>query len=260
MWVNIRLKHPIRLAVLILLCFAGYDNPGWSQQDTDLWNKANAFYSHKQYDSALVYYNALLRDAPGNAFLHYNLGNTHYRLNNVGLSVLHYEKSLHFDPDNQQVRDNLKLAKARIQNPLPEITPIFFVRWWDNLLLLFSPNAWAWFTLLVFIVILATIYYRVTLKDKFTNSGRWLSAAIIVFILSSLMTWFTFDLADDSGKAVVLDPSATLVETPQLSGKVMNNIPEGTLLEVYGQQGSFLNVKLPNGRMGWVQSNLVAKV
>ena len=231
-----------------------------SNSNNDLWHKANELYTQKQYDSALVYYNRLLQSLPENPALHYNIGNAHYRLNHVGLAILHFEKSLRFEPDNKQAQDNLSLANARIQNPLPAIPPIFFVRWWEQLVQTFSSNTWAWLTFLFFAGILAVIYYRQTLKERFTNSGRWIAAAIVLFVLSGGMTCITYMDAGDSGKAVVLDAAATLIETPQLTGKVMNSIPEGTVLEVYARQGQFLNVKLPNGRMGWVQNDLVAPV
>ncbi len=249
-----------RISLILFFLFLGTGIALANKGNNELWHKANVLYTQKQYDSALFYYNRLLQSYPENPVLHYNIGNAHYRLNHVGLAILHFEKSLRFDPDNKQARDNLSLANARIQNPLPVIPPIFFVRWWEQLVQTFNTSTWAWITFLSFAGILVLIYYRQTLKDRFTNSGRWMAAVLVAFFLSAGMTWITYMDASDSGKAVVLDAAATLIETPQSAGKVMNNIPEGTVLEVYARQGNFLNVKLPNGRTGWVQNDLVAPV
>ncbi len=225
-----------------------------------LWNKANTFYTQKQYDSAAVYYDLLLKKYPDHAVLQYNMGNTCYRLNKVGEAILHYEKAAFLDPGNKMVEDNLQLAKARVQNPLPEVPPIFFVKWWNGLLHIFSSNTWAVLTLLVFLGVLALIYYSRVKKEQFAHSGRWLSLGIAGLLIFACMTYFSYDAASNSRKAVVLQGAATLVDAPRPSGKVLNNLPEGTVIEVFGEDGSYFNVKLPNGREGWVAAQVVEKV
>lgn len=242
----------------ILSLFAGTLHA--ADNTTARWNKANAFYTAKQYDSAALYYEELLKTYPENAGLQYNMGNACFRLNKTGAAILHYEKAAHLDPDNGEIKDNLLLAKSRIQNPLPEATPIFFVKWWDGLLRLFGPNTWAVIAFAVFAAILVLIYFARVRKERFLHSGRWLSLGIVSLLICICMAYFSYDAATNSGKAVVLQDAAGFRDAPGNTGKVLGNLPEGTVIQVYSEEGDFINVKLPNGREGWVAANAVGKV
>ena len=259
MWVTPKIKHSFLtkiVACLFLISMAAQTHAADQQKE---WDKANGFYAQKQYDSAAVYFEQIVKVTDANASLHYNLGNTYYRLNNIGAAILHYEKALHLNPGDTKAKDNLTLAKARVQNPVPEVAPIFFVTWWQSWLHAFSANVWAIITLLVFISVLVLVYFARTKKEAFANSGRWLSLGIVACLLCVCMTYFTYEAATHSGKAVVMK-SGNLLDAPKSSSKVISTLPEGTVLDVYVEEGNFINVKLPNGRLGWIANADVSKV
>lgn len=233
---------------------------GASAGEDGIWNKANNFYAQKQYDSAETYYGKLLQKYPDNATLQYNMGNASFRLNKVGAAVLHYQKASLLDPDNKDIADNLLLAKGRVLNAIPEATPIFFVRWWQQLLQLLHPNVWAVVSLLVFFTVLALFWYARVKKEQFAHAGRWLSLSVVILIICGCMTWFTHEALANSGMAVVLQPGANFMEEPRAAGKVLGTLPEGTVIEIYHHQGQFMKVKLPNGREVWVLSSVAEKV
>lgn len=261
MWVSRKIKFLSSYKFFSCLLFLVVSFNQVMAADSDVtWKKANSFYTAKQYDSAAVYYEQLLKGEETNVNLHYNLANTYYRLNKIGPAILHYEKAVHLDPDNSNAKDNLVLAKARVQNPVPEIAPIFFVTWWEHFLHAFRPDVWAWISVIVFLAVLTLIYFARTKKESFAHSGRWLSLAIVACLLCGCMAYFTYDAAMYSRKAVVLEPSAGLLEMPRNSSKILTNLPEGTVLEIYMEEGAFINVKLPNGRVGWLPATAVAKV
>jgi len=245
------------LAACLFLCPAGARA---AAAEDVLWNKANTFYTQKQYDSAYALYSRLLARHPDNARLQYNMGNTCYRLNKVGEAILYYEKAAHSQPGSREIRENLQLARARVQSPLPEAEPIFFVRWWNSFLLAFSSNAWAAATLLAFAAVLALVYFARVKKERFAHSGRWLSSGIVALMICGCMLYFTYDLHRDSGKAVVLIPATHLLDAPAASGKITGSLPEGTVVELYGREGDFMNVRLPNGREGWIMAAAIRKV
>jgi tetratricopeptide (TPR) repeat protein len=262
MQVNSKMKHlaGLKYFYVWVLCLFLPLLAGASAGDDGIWNKANNFYVQKQYDSAEAYYSKLLQKYPGNAMLQYNMGNTSFRLNNVGAAVLHYQKASLLDPDNKDINDNLLLAKGRVLNAIPEAMPIFFVRWWQQLLQLLHPNTWAVISLLVFFVVLALCWYARIKKEQFAHAGRWLSLSVVLLIICGCMTWFTHEAFVSSEMAVVLQPGANFMEEPRASGKVLGTLPEGTIIEINQQQGQFMNVKLPNGREGWILSSVAEKV
>ena len=46
----------------------------------------------------------------------------------------------------------------------------------------------------------------------------------------------------------------------ELKGKPLMLVPEGTVVKIEDEQNGWVQVKLPNGREGWLQQNLVSRV
>lgn len=268
MYCNMQVKEILKKSLnirsyIIALCLVYCIAPSFiyaASGDDVVWKKANNFYAQKQYDSAEYYYSSLLKKYPENAMIRYNMGNVSFRLNKVGAAVLHYQKAALLDPRNKEIKDNLLLAKGRVLNPVPEAVPIFFVRWWNGLLHLFNTDTWAIITFIAFLVVLGLIWYARVKKEQFAHAGRWLSLSAVCLIICACMTWFTHESFANSDMAVVLGPSVNLLEAPRASGKVLGALPEGKVIEVYIEDGKFMNVKLPNGREGWILSSSVEKV
>ena len=254
------LTRRIIAAATILLLLQHTAMAGVTEDKNTLWKTANAQYAQKQYDGAAATYEQLLASGSNNIWVHYNLANAYYRLNKVGPAILHYEKALQLDPHNKLVQDNLRLAKGRVLNPLAEFPPIFFIRWWDNLVHAFSPDVWAWLSFIVFTGILAVIYFARLRKEQFSHSGRWLSVGVTGLLICGCMAFFTYQARQDSGKAVVMQTGINFLESPQQNGKILGTLPEGTVLQVSQEQNDFYNVKLPNGREGWVAASDLKKV
>lgn len=254
------LMHKIYATVALLLLLHNTLLATPAQNSNTLWKTANNLYAQKQYDSAAACYEQLLAKNGADLWVHYNLGNTYYRLNKVGAAILHYEKAQHLDRHNKQIADNLKLAKGRVLNPLPEFPPIFFIRWWNSFVDAFSPDVWAWLCFFAFSGVLTVIYFARTRKEGFSHSGRWLSVAVVSLLVCGCMTYFSYDARQDSGKAVVMQAGIGFLDSPQANGKVLGTLPEGTVLQINREEGDFYNVKLPNGREGWIATDHLKKV
>jgi len=208
--------------------------------------------SKKKYDSAAYCYQELLKKYPRNAMVQYNLGNAYFQLKKVGPSILHLQKAAVLDPRNAQIAENLEAAKARIQNPVSEAKPIFFLRWWENALHALSTNTWAIISLVVFAGTLLLVWYARVKKDAFRHAGRWLSLAIVSLIICGCMTWLTYQAVVDSRLGVIVQSAVNFFDTPKANGKLLGALPEGTVVEVFSRKGDYINVKLPNGREGWI--------
>ncbi|MFT4063033.1 MAG: tetratricopeptide repeat protein [Edaphocola sp.] len=217
-----------------------------------LLQQANKLYNAKQYDSAAKVYGTLLDTYPESAGLHYNLGNVYYRKNQVGKAILHYEKARLLAPNNKEIVDNLILANARIQNPIAQAPPFFFEKWWQGLVHGLSVNAWATLALLFLTATLALAVYVRRKRGQVAYSGRWISFAAVLFVITGCMAWFAYEASLGGKRAVVTEMSVPLLNAPQTNAKTIMALPEGTVVDVDASQGGFTAVTLPDGRKGWV--------
>jgi len=225
-----------------------------------VWDQANKQYALKQYDSAVAGYETLLKTQPGNAMLHYNTGNAYYRLNRMGFAILHYEKAARLQPGNRQIRENLDLARSRIQDNITEASPIFFVSWWNTLHRAVGPDTWAVAALILFLVTLALVYFARTRKAAFANSGRWVSLAMVCLLITGSLAWISYQERVHPGKVVVIGNNSPFLQDPQADSKVIGNLPEGLVMDILGKEGGYYKVELQNGKAGWVPEEVLGVV
>ena len=80
-------------------------------QNETLFKEANALYNGGQYAEAIDIYNEILNSGKHSVELYFNLGNAHYKLNNIAPSIYFYEKALQLSPNDEDVKNNLAFAQ-----------------------------------------------------------------------------------------------------------------------------------------------------
>lgn len=222
-----------------------------------LWEKANQAYQQKAYDSAAALYEQVVKQQPA-ATAYYNLGNAYYRANKIGPAVLNYEKALRIDPGFKQAQDNLLLTQNRIGNRVQQAPDIFFMRWWEQLTSGHKANQWAVINIVLLLALLGLILYKrfrrpAWLLPQITAGVTVLWLLVLVVAIQSAANAAAHD------KAVVMRPDTLLMADPQ-TGKNMSLLPEGTKVSILGRKKGSTEIKLGDGRTGWVADTAIAVI
>lgn len=230
-----------------------------AEATTTLWQKGNAFFAQKQYDSALYYYRQIEKQGYQNAALYYNIGNVYYRLGSTAPAVLYYEKALFKDPLNQQIKDNLTLAEARVALPIAPSEPVFFIAWWNYFVLLIAPSAWAWLMFLSFLCVLWLLYKKVREKEGLNFMGRWISLALAGLVVSGIFFYASYQARTHTGKAVVMVDNTPFFNAPD-ENQTGGQLPEGSVVSIQAEKEGWYAVTLPNGSQAWVSARNLDRV
>ncbi|MGW8265141.1 MAG: tetratricopeptide repeat protein, partial [Longimicrobiales bacterium] len=102
-----------------------------------LFETGNRFYQENDLDAALDAYRGLLEAGYESPDLHYNLGNTYFKMGDLGRSILSWERALRLDPGDSDTLANLELARSLTADevePLPRFWLLSALSWWVNLL------------------------------------------------------------------------------------------------------------------------------
>jgi len=229
---------------------------------SDIWNKANQLYQHREYDSAANYYEQIAAQNPQDAVVYYNLGNTYYKLNRIGVAVLNYERALRIQPDYKEAKDNLILTQSRISNRMPVVNDIFFVQWWKSLVHGNHANVFAVLCLLVFLAIIGLLLKARLYKNNTLIQTRITGILGCVFGVLLILAFASANNKTKHNKAVVIQSDAPLINN-QTQGKQKIYVPEGTIIELKtesSENNGLVEVMLPDGRYGWMQKNLITKI
>jgi tetratricopeptide (TPR) repeat protein len=226
----------------------------------DWWQRGVQNYQQKEYDSAVTYWERIAALNPQNVEVYYNLGNAYYRLNKIGPAVLNYNRALRLSPGNKNATDNLALAEARIVNRIPPVTDIFFITWWHSFTSGTTANIWAIVAWLLLALTIGLLFYKVWKRNNnhLLQRGIGISAAFwgvclcIAFIAAGNKTAHS--------KAIIMQADAPFMSNQQGTGKAQAYLPEGTTLQLKTDVGDWIEVILPDGRMGWVQKTWFIKI
>lgn len=193
-------------------------------------------YNKKNYTEALRYYTDALDNEGSSSNLYYNLGNTYYRMNDIGHAVLSYERALANDPSNDDARTNLDFVKSKIVNA-PEDDSTFLHNLHEKAISLFSPDTWAWLAFAIFVIVIGAVAIYLFTSNVNLRKAGFFGAFILlaVFIYALIVTLDSASSASDHNWAVVTAPSTNLRSTPASSNSKTDKVvpvPEGTKVEI----------------------------
>jgi tetratricopeptide (TPR) repeat protein len=212
------------------------------------------------YRNAAAGFEALLQSGLNNPALEYNLGNTYFRLGQLGRAILHYRRAHQLDPADKKLSSNLDYARRQVE---PNIRPSGETRLLQDLLFL---------------------HYRTSLPQRFWAAAllsalgwllliirlRWpsrppLVAGIILILLglsfSASAVWQTNDQTKRPSAVVVEDDVILRLGRGEGSDAALKQpLGPGVELRVLQQRGDWVEVHLQNNQAGWLPASAVQRI
>lgn len=233
---------------------------------------ADSAYNAHNFRQALSLYNLALDQQGSSSELYYNIGNTHYRLGNIGQAVVAYERALRLDPSNDDARANLDFVNSTIKG-MPEDGSTFLSNIHSGIISLAGPDGWAITALVLFIVVLGCIVlYLFTTNVTLRKIGFFGGFVILcLFIYAAVIAWQTANAINDHDTAVVISSNAKLRTNPgaaKTPDSKTINIPEGTCVQIIDSMATpsdpvspmYYNIRLNGTTEAWIGSSYLERI
>jgi tetratricopeptide (TPR) repeat protein len=230
-------------------------------QDTnkDKFYQGVTYFTAGSYKEALQIWTDIYNTGYRSANLDYNIGNAYYKLNNIPLAILFYERAYLLKPADENINYNLQIARTLIVDRFQEIPELFFIKWYNFVSLFLSTNSWAKISItsfILFLLLLSLYIYSSRYRNKLI--GFWLGVFFIVLSLTSLaFTIRNKSLVFDSHKAIISSPMVNGKSSPDKSGNDIFVLHEGTKVTVEDEVGEWSEIRLSDGNKGWVPLNSI---
>jgi tetratricopeptide (TPR) repeat protein len=230
--------------------------------DVDLFNAGNKNYIDKKYTEAINNYEDLCQKGFRSADLFYNTGNAYFKTGNYAKAILFYERAKLIDPANADIEFNLTKARTYVIDKI-EVIPDFFIKtWFRSTISGVSPNAWATLSLACFIVFtfLFLVYMlvaRVNLKKISFYVGILLLA---ISIITLTFAYKTRHYIEKSNSAIVMIPTVSVKGSPDPESTDAFVIHEGTKVFILRSLNGWDEIKLTDGKQGWLESQSIEKI
>lgn len=246
------MKKTIALFGFLILNFCATANP------QNLFEQANKKYQEHAYAEAIVLYDSIVNQGYINAETYYNLGNAYYRMGSTGMAILNYEKALKLNPKNEDAQHNLKLAKQATIDQFNAVPTPALQRIFQDFSGIMSSGSWAILAViwLAIAVLCATIFFFVN-KRTF-----WLTAILIALLLAGITETIAYGKHNLEQKqyAIITVPNAYVKSAPASTAEDLFILHEGTKAHVLNQYNGWTKVKLPDGKIGWLQAKATSVI
>ncbi|MCG6189203.1 tetratricopeptide repeat protein [Maribellus maritimus] len=236
----------------------------FAQEDNNaqLWEKANAFYTTEEYQQAISLYEQILDSGEESAKLYFNLGNAYYKAGDVNNAILNYERAKLLAPNDEDIDFNLQIANQFVVTSIDELPKPFFVRWKQSVVNLYPADTWSLISVSAFVLFLVLLGLYLF--------GRSISVRRLSFwigILAVIFSGFTFSFASiqknkikTRNHAVVFCPRVTVKSSPAQNGTDLFLIYEGLKVEITDSLSTWKEIRLSDGNEGWLPDSCIVKI
>ena len=235
------MKTRVRYSLLFLLLAAPMVR---AEMDADrAFAAARDAYERQQFEEAAAHYESILSNGFASAELHFNLGNTRYRLGDTGRAVAEYRRALYLRPRDPDLRANLAIAQQQA-GALSATEPA-----WMQVLGRVSRTEWRSIALVAYwLTSWIGVAYFLAGRPAVLRRAALVTLAAALLALAGLQRW---RLLDSHPEAVVTRAGAQALFAPMENAQPHFALPPGSLVRVREHSGSWIKVEA--GRQeGWV--------
>lgn len=253
--------RPVLAALCLFLVVMGPTN-AYAQIEVAVqaFDAGNESYRTGDYAGALVAYEEALAGGYASGALFYNMGNAHYRLDQLGQAVLYYEKARLLTPENAELLHNLEIISTKTVDQFTQLPVPVWVTWWQTMLARNGGRWLFWVGMLFYVLAVGVIIYRM----RVGGLNPWIRRLRAMTILLGCVFLFAAFAAStqsvESSRAVILAERVDVKEQPDAAGITEVSIHEGLVVDILQQSEDWIEVRLPNGARGWVPANVAASI
>lgn len=234
----------------------------FASDDKTLFDSGNSYYSKGDYKAAIKEYETILESGKESAELYYNLGNAYFKTNNLGYSILNYERAKKLKPDDEDIIANLNLAEQKTEDKIEAAPQLFLSQWENGLSDLMTERQWSGLLITSIILGLALIVIYILSANKILKQLGFFGGLIL--LIFSVFTFFMaknkFNSAVNNSSAIIVASSVNVTGSPSEKGTVLFLLHEGSKVKVMDHENDWTEIKIANGNVGWIKDSSLEKI
>lgn len=218
-----------------------------------MMHQANEAYSNEDFAGALALYEEIEKEF-ASAALYLNMGNAHYRMNNIPHAILHYERARRISPNDPDIVFNLDKANAQIVDKIEGNPNQAVNEWFSNLFFGRAKGFWAWTSvaLLCWAVLSFIVYMIIGNAARKRISFYTGVFTLLLFVGSLILGSIQESRQANSGAAIIMIPKADIKTSPSENSGNAFILHEGTKVKVLKENEGWLEITIAGGNIGWI--------
>ncbi|MDP8263054.1 MAG: tetratricopeptide repeat protein [Candidatus Ancaeobacter aquaticus] len=242
---------------ILVICLCA---PGFAQKQYDNFYKGNIAYEKGEYDQAAQDYEGFLKNGYESGNVYYNLGNTYWKLRNIGKSILFYEKALRLMPGDADTLANLNFVQRELEDVPEKDNRNWFLRMLDYFFagisldgLTILCGVFLWMACIVGIAYLF-------LKNRWSSGLKYPLIVGNVFIVLLLILVIRVEFYENIHYGIVLNKEIEVKYGPVVGDAVAFTLHEGSKVCMEHESHDWYQIYFSKGKVGWVRKSTLGVI
>lgn len=227
-----------------------------------LWDAAAAAYNAADYLTAIEYYTTILDGSRHSAELYYNLANAYFKREQIGEALLNYNRALRLKPADEDIRHNLAYAEQSTKDSIEQIPEFFLSTWMRSVRNLMGGNGWTILSLVMLALSLAmALIYLLAQPLSMRKTGFYSMALFgLLFLITTSFAWSARSEAISRREAIIMSSAASVKSSPDGTSTELFVLHEGTKVRVGEVMDQWAEVRIADGRKGWIEIDRIERI
>ncbi len=215
----------------------------------EVFYEANQDYRKGEFKKAAEGYQQLIRMGYDSPVIQYNLGNTWFRMHQLGRAIAAYERARIAMPRDADLNYNLAHAQDQLVDAIPPSKGFFSMAffWLSSV----SPGELFWsfaaLNLLLWTALLIRLFHR----------PEWLFYSLVLLLCLWIITGLSFGIkwvqVHDDNRGVILKEEVAVLAGPHEGDTVLFKLHEGAIVKQERAEGKWRLIRLPDKKRGWLR-------
>lgn len=253
----------MRMRILLILILFSISVSLLANENERLFQEGNTHYQNGSYQQALESYATILATGYVSGELYFNIGNCYYKLENLGKTILYYEKAKLLMQGDQDLDANLALANLNVIDKITPLPKFILFRWIDSLFQLMPQQVLIWIIGIIYCFCIGWfIVWILTRNISLRKVG--LRIAITTGIITSILFLLLIgkhQAVRNRKEAIIMVSRVDVMSAPNPDVSVeVFTLHEGTKVRIDQASGEWIEIVLADGKVGWIERETVEQI
>ena len=214
----------------------------------EIFLQANQDYREGKFQEAVNGYEHLILSGHDGPQIQYNLGNAHFRMNELGRAILAYERARIAMPRDADLNFNLAHAQDQVVDAISPSRGFFSMAFFWLPSVSAKELFWCFsiLNLLLWTALLIRLFHR----------SEWLFYTLLLVLCLWLVTGLSLGMkwaqVHNDQRAVILKKEVAVLAGPHEGDTTLFKLHEGAIVEQERSEDGWRLIRLPDKKRGWL--------